>query len=178
MRRQSSAEGVLSHVLYSRCETYRYSLTRTWDPGGPRCLWILLNPSTADARRNDPTVERCERRARAMGFGAVRVVNLFAFRATSPADLRRAAAPEGPANGRIVLRSVTGWAGCGADLVICGWGTHGAHLGRGPALARRLAAAGRPLHHLGLTAGGHPRHPLYVGYDRAPVRWAVADLSS
>ncbi len=131
----------------------------------------MLNPSTADARRNDPTVERCERRARAMGFGAFRVVNLFAFRATSPADLRRATAPEGPANGRIVMRSVTGWAGRAADMVICGWGTHGAHLGQGPELLRRLARTGRRLHHLRLTADGHPRHPLYVGYDRSPVLW-------
>ena len=66
-----------SEAVYSDCETYRYALTREWG-AGPRLLWVMLNPSTASERSNDPTVERCERRSRAMGFGGFRVVNLFA----------------------------------------------------------------------------------------------------
>ena len=73
-----------SVAVYSPCERYRYLLTRVWDGAGPRALFVMLNPSTATEFQNDPTVERCERRARALGFGAFRVANIFAFRATDP----------------------------------------------------------------------------------------------
>lgn len=59
-----------SVAVFSDCERYRYLLTRVWDTTGQRALFIMLNPSTADEIKNDPTVERCERRARALGFGA------------------------------------------------------------------------------------------------------------
>ncbi len=177
VRRQHSTEGCVSQAVYSCCGLYRYSLTRTWDETGPRLLWILLNPSTADERRNDPTIERCERRARAHGFGAFRVVNIFGFRATDPADLRRAAAPVGPSNDRIVLRAVSTWAGRAGDCVACGWGAHGAHridgepAGRGKSIERKLRRAGHALFHLGLTAEGHPRHPLYISYKQPFLPW-------
>ena len=176
VRRQHSGNGCFSKAVYSGCGAYRYALTRTWDPKGPRLLWIMLNPSTADERRNDPTIERCERRARQLGFGAFRVVNIFGYRATDPADLRRAALPVGPSNDRIAMRSVTGWAGGAADMVLCGWGSHGTHLGRGAEFAAKLSRAGRTLHHLGLTDGGQPRHPLYISYAQTPLPWEAADL--
>lgn len=157
-----------SEAVYSACGRYRYLLTRVWDPAGGRALFVMLNPSTATEVQNDPTVERCERRARALGYGAFRVTNIFAFRATDPRVMRAAADPVGPENDAAIAVSATDW----ADLVVCAWGTHGAHLGRGPAVERLLRASGRPLHHLGLTKDGHPRHPLYIGYDRQPVRWA------
>ena len=65
-----------SVAVYSPCERYRYLLTRVWNPTGPRALFVMLNPSTATEAQNDPTVERCERRARALGFGAFRVTNI------------------------------------------------------------------------------------------------------
>ena len=65
-----------SVAVYSPCETYRYELTRTWDPDGGKVLFVMLNPSTATEVQNDPTVERCERRARALGFGGFRVCNI------------------------------------------------------------------------------------------------------
>ncbi len=87
-----------STAEYSDCERYRYRLTRIWDPDGEKALFIMLNPSTATEVQNDPTVERCERRARALGFGAFRVTNIFAWRATDPKDMRAAPDPVGPAN--------------------------------------------------------------------------------
>ena len=152
---------------YSDCEAYRYSLTREWDPTGPRAALVMLNPSTATERQNDPTVERCERRARTLGFGAFRVLNIFAWRATDPRDMRAAADPVGPENDAAIL-SAASWAG----QVICAWGTHGAHLDRGPEVERMLRrAAGGKLCHLGLSKHGHPRHPLYIGYAVQPVPW-------
>jgi hypothetical protein len=126
----------------------------------------MLNPSTATEQQNDPTVERCERRARALGYGAFRVCNIFAWRSTDPKDMRAAADPVGPANDAAIEESAH-W----ADRVLCAWGTHGAHLARGPTVERLLRATGRPLCHLGLTKAGHPRHPLYVGYGTQPSEW-------
>ena len=71
-----------STAVYSDCERYRYALTRIWDQAGQKALFVMLNPSTATEVQNDPTVERCERRARALGFGAFRVTNIFAWRDT------------------------------------------------------------------------------------------------
>lgn len=158
---------MLSEAVYSPCETYRYALTRRWE-AGPGILWIMLNPSTADELKNDPTIERCERRSRALGAGAYRIVNLFAYRATDPAALKRAEAPEGPRNGRAVLDGCR-W----ADRIICGWGVHGAHRDAGPRWAARLTREGFALESLGQTKDGHPRHPLYVPYTADPTPWTA-----
>jgi hypothetical protein len=154
-----------SQAVYSDCEAYRYLLTRIWAPGR-RALFVMLNPSTATEVQNDPTVERCERRARALGFGAFRVTNIFAFRATDPRVMRAAADPVGPGNDAAILESAP-W----ADAVVCAWGNHGLHLGRGPQVEALLRAAGARLSHLGLTRQGQPTHPLYVAYDRQPMVW-------
>lgn len=152
-----------STAHYSDCGAYRYALTRQWG-AGEKLLFVMLNPSTADERRNDPTVERCERRALALGFAAFRVVNLFAFRATRPQDLKKAPEPVGPENDR-VLREAAAW----ADRILCAWGVHGDHMGRGPAVERMLREAGAGLWHLGQTKHGAPRHPLYIGYATRPT---------
>lgn len=159
-----------SVAVYSPCETYRYLLTRVWDRSAPKALFVMLNPSTATEFQNDPTVERCERRARALGFGAFRVTNIFAFRATDPRVMRGQADPVGPENDAAIHDSALHW----ADQIICAWGTHGAHLGRGPQVEALLRATDRPLFSLGLTQGGYPKHPLYIGYDRQPEPWAKA----
>lgn len=155
-----------SWAVYSDCERFRYSLRREWQGGAGRVTFVMLNPSTATEVQNDPTVERCERRARAMGYGAFQVVNIFAFRATDPADMRRAPDPIGPANDAAILDAAK-W----ADRIICAWGTHGAHLGRGAQVTQMLRDAGHRLYHLGLTQGGAPKHPLYIGYAVQPMEW-------
>jgi hypothetical protein len=137
--------------------------------GARRVCFIMLNPSTATEMQNDPTVERCERRARALGFDGFAVANIFAYRATDPKVMRAVVDPVGPGNDVAILEWAD-WAGA----VICAWGTHGLYLGRGQAVEAALRGAGRPLQHLGLTQGGQPRHPLYVGYDRQPQTWDQA----
>ncbi len=159
-----------SVAVYSDCERYRYLLTRVWQPGGGQALFVMLNPSTATEVQNDPTVERCERRARALGYGAFRVVNIFAWRATDPRDMRKVADPVGPDNDAAIAGSVD-W----ADAIVCAWGTHGAHLGRGAAVERLLRATGKDLLVLGVTREGHPQHPLYIGYDRQPRLWVAGE---
>lgn len=154
-----------SEAVYSDCEAYRFLLTRAWGPG-PKALFIMLNPSTATEVQNDPTVERCERRARALGYGAFRVTNIFAFRATDPRAMRAVADPIGADNDRAILSSLD-W----ADSVICAWGNHGLHRDRGRKVEAMLRAAQVPLFHLGLTGHGQPRHPLYIGYEQQPQPW-------
>lgn len=166
--RQHQKGDAASVAVYSPCEAYRYLLTRVWNPDGRKALFVMLNPSTATEFQNDPTVERCERRARALGFGAFRVTNIFAFRATDPRVMRAVADPIGPGNDAAIVDSATGW----ADSILCAWGTHGAHLGRGAAVEGLLRATGRELLTLGLSKDGHPKHPLYIGYDRQPGVWA------
>jgi hypothetical protein len=166
--RQHQKGDAASVAVYSPCEAYRYLLTRVWNPDGRKALFVMLNPSTATEFQNDPTVERCERRARALGFGAFRVTNIFAFRATDPRVMRAMADPVGPDNDAAIVDSARDW----ADSILCAWGTHGAHLGRGAAVAGLLRATGRELLTLGLSKDGHPKHPLYIGYDRQPEVWA------
>ena len=156
-----------STAVYSPCGLYRYLLTRVWDAAGPKALFVMLNPSTATELQNDPTVERCERRARALGYGAFRVTNIFAWRATDPMAMRAVADPVGPLND-MALRQSVGW----ADLVLCAWGTHGAHLGRGAAVASMLRGGGKPLHHLGVEVVLQVSHqqaddPAAAGFQAA-----------
>lgn len=155
-----------STAVYSACTRYRYRLTRVWGDVGGGALFVMLNPSTATEVQNDPTVERCERRARALGFAGFTVCNIFAFRATDPRVMRAAADPVGSDNDAAILDAARS-----AACIVCAWGTHGAHLDRGPEVERLLRGSGRALHHLGLTRDGHPRHPLYIGYAQPPIRW-------
>ncbi len=163
-----------SVAVYSPCERYRYLLTRVWNDAAPRALFVMLNPSTATEVQNDPTVERCERRSRTLGFGGFRVTNIFAWRDTAPAAMKAAPDPVGPGNDAAIVHSVTDWLRGPDDMVLCAWGTHGAHLGRGAAMEALLRDTGRDLWILGLTQGGHPKHPLYIGYDTQPAPWPRA----
>lgn len=156
-----------STAVYSDCEKYRYSLTRVWEPSGTRVNFVMLNPSTATEVQNDPTVERCERRARTLGYGGFAVTNIFAWRDTDPKAMRAAPDPIGPANDETIQERAH-W----ANDVIAAWGTHGEHLARGEAVAKLLAQCDRPVFHLGLSKAGHPRHPLYLPYVQKPEPWA------
>lgn len=165
IRRQHQKGDAASWADYSADDAYRYLLVRVWATG-PRVLFVMLNPSTATEAQNDPTVERCERRARALGFGSFGVANIFAYRATDPRVMRAVADPVGPENDAALVQMAAE-----ADRVICAWGTHGLHLGRGAQVERLLRQADLNLYHLGLSKDGLPKHPLYISYDTQPVLW-------
>ena len=156
-----------STAVYSACERYRYALTRIWDPHGKRVLFIMLNPSKATEVQNDPTVERCERRARALGYGSFCVTNIFAWRETNPRLMKQADDPVGSENDAQIQQNMAL-----ADDVIAAWGTHGAHLGRGRTVQELLSRCGQPVFVLGLSKDGHPKHPLYIAYAQTPVLWS------
>jgi len=114
----------------------------------------MLNPSTADGMRDDPTIRRCRQFAQTWGYGGVEIVNLFAFRATHPRDLRQCAKPIGDENDRYVQAAVDG-----AARVVVAWGNHGGWMGRDRTLLSQLKSV--PLYCLGINQSGQPCHPLY-----------------
>lgn len=147
----------------SPCGLYRYRLWRAWG-SGPRMLWIMLNPSTADAEADDPTIRRCRAFAQREGFEGLEVVNLYAWRASDPAELSRAIArgedPVGPENARSIEAALER---CTPGLVVAAWGAKrpkGSQAWRLPVL--EALRRGQQLQCLGTTIRGEPRHPLYV----------------
>lgn len=150
-------------AVFSEDEKYRYALGRVWNEGGKgRCVFCMLNPSTADAMIEDPTVRRCMLFARRWGFRELHVINIFALRSTDPDRLREPGDPIGPENDEYIRRI-----GYEADLIVAAWGVHGSIMGRGRDVQTRLLGQ-RELHCLGVTGDGNPRHPLYIRGDTAP----------
>lgn len=157
-----------SDAMFSPCGRYRYRLRRQLRPHGGRvCLFVMLNPSKANATDDDPTIRRCIGFARAWDFDWLKVVNLFALTATDPAEMLRATDPVGPDNDP----HLRGEAGA-ADLVVCAWGKHGSHLGRDRVVADLLYHY--DLHCLGTNKDGSPKHPLYCRADTQPMPWRLA----
>lgn len=157
-----------STARFSPCERYRYSLTRTWDPSLIRMVFIGLNPSTADAYQDDPTIRRVLGFALREGCGELVMLNLFGLRSTDPRGLRDVADPTGPENDAAIAE----WTADDA-LVVCGWGAHGDYLDRGALVAAALAGAGvRPVC-LGVTKDGHPKHPLYLAANTPLVPYGA-----
>jgi hypothetical protein len=144
-------------AVISDCGRYRYLLRRTWDARRPRALFVMLNPSTADADDDDPTIRSCIRLSRALSYGSFEVVNLFAFRATEPDDLAKAHDPVGSKNDASIERAI---ARC--DLHVCAWGAHPI-AERRASTVRQLIRSYRPaVFCLGKTKAGAPKHPLYI----------------
>ena len=149
-----------SDAVISPCGMYRYRLSRTWGEA-KAAAFIMLNPSTADASEDDPTIRRCIGFAKSWGGGGLVVVNLFAFRATSPKDLIKAADPIGPGNHDYIFEAVYS-----QDIAVCAWGTKGDFMNQNNEVVRYIRSGSDvPLACLGVTKDGHPRHPLYLPKD-------------
>jgi len=164
-------------AVFSHDGLYRYLLVRRWKAGPPVVTFVLLNPSTADESTEDATSRRCLGFARREGMHALKVVNLFAWRATDPADLRAAGAPAGEFSDEFI----TGHCRT-AQLVVCGWGATAdmpSFRARAAHVRGLLRAAGIHPWCLGTSSSGAPRHPLFVAadtplepYGLSPVRAA------
>ncbi len=154
-----------SGAVLSDDGVYRYRLWREWDADKPSCLFIMLNPSTADASQDDPTIRRCIDYARRWDFGGLVVGNLFALRATDPNRLYESDDPVGPDNDDALVDMHDN-----ATLTVCAWGVHGHHRDRGDTVATMLSRfRHRSLYCLGTTKGGAPRHPLYLPKAATPM---------
>lgn len=139
----------------SACGQYRYRLGRRWSEG-PTLLFVMLNPSTADADIDDPTIRRCIGFGRSHVFGAIEVVNLYAFRATIPAELRRHCWPIGPDNDEHIQAAVEA-----SDRVCVAWGANAGKSERPGVVFPLIRRAGKHPFCLGATRSGHPSHPLF-----------------
>lgn len=154
---------MLRGAKVSDCGRYRYALTRRWDAGALDVLFVMLNPSTADGLRDDPTVRKCMGFARKWAFGGIRIANLFALRATEPRELHLAIRRGFDAVGPLNLEHVRALAE-NTSRVVLAWGAHAR--GYPDAVARVVAALDRgPLCCLGTTDDGLPRHPLMLPYS-------------
>jgi hypothetical protein len=154
-------------VTGSPCRRYRYALTRTWDSARPSAVFVMLNPSTADAWTPDPTIRRCIGYAKHWQAGGLTVLNAFALRSPNPVALK-GGQPVGPDNDRVIAAVL---AAGGPGPVIVAWGSDETlvRTGRDLAVLDLLHAAGVTPRCLGLTKEGYPRHPLYLRRDADPV---------
>lgn len=157
-------------AVISPCQTYRYRLDRVWDDRLPVLAFIMLNPSTADAKVDDPTIRRCLGFAKRDGYGGIVVVNLFALRATNPLELLAADDPVGPENDQAIVDAVAG------NFTLAAWGASVPKKLRSRVGVVRdlLSSNALDLNCLGVTGEGHPRHPLFVPASTAveKFQWA------
>lgn len=152
---------VIKTARISECGAYRYRLTRHWDAGRPPMTFVMLNPSTADADIDDPTIRRCIGFAKREGAGGIVVVNLYAYRATDPKNLPNDGSKVGPKNESYLYDALMEANG---RPVVCAWGTKG----NGSFFAQWAKGYGANLMALGITKDGFPKHPLYIAGD-APL---------
>jgi hypothetical protein len=181
-----------SSAIFDDERIYRYNLLRRW-ASGPTCLWLMLNPSTADETKLDPTLRRCLAFTRAWNpgirqlivggepkcfgfmsmhdhFGAFEVCNLYALRSTDPEGLWKVPDPVGP-NNDVAIQT----AAKRAHLVIVGWGDN-AKPARERQIAQLLADVGVQPYALKLCKSGSPNHPLYLPETAKPFPWHAKGL--
>ncbi len=161
-----------SAAIVSTCGTYRYTLHRSI-PSFLRwvkpCLFVMLNPSTADATKDDPTIRRCVGFAKREGCTGMTVVNLFALRATDPVELGKHADPFGPENAKHLTEQIIEHRQIG--VIVAAWGANPMVLRYESIGVLKMALRNAGALCLGMTAEGHPRHPLYVKSDQPLIPW-------
>lgn len=156
--------------MFSSCERYRYTLWRQWSAGDRTCAFIGLNPSTATDDLDDPTIRRCVGYAQTWGFDRLLMLNLFAWRATLPAAMKRQkSVAVGPQNNAWIRQLALT-----SQLVVAAWGNHGKFRDRDAEVRGLLVKDGVRLTYLRLTGSGNPEHPLYLPKELVPVPWEEA----
>ena len=156
----------VSGAEFSHCRRWRYLLWRRWEPKRPVINFLMLNPSTADEAKLDPTCARARGYAERWGYGALIVTNIFAFRNTNPGRMKAAKDPVGPGNDAAIVRAAKESA-----IVVCAWGNHGRFVGRSTEIHNRLNTKNIRLHALRVNANGEPAHPLYLPGTLKPISW-------
>ncbi|GAB1543873.1 DUF1643 domain-containing protein [Scytonema sp. NUACC21] len=161
----NQVSGMNKSAVLSQDGRYRYLLGRVWDINKPQITFVMLNPSTADANQDDPTLRKCIYFAQFWGYGSLEVVNLFAYRATKPRDIRQVPDPVGSENNDYLQLATKR-----AAFIILAWGTNGSFQHRNEKVLN-LISDRQPLYCLGLTKHWHPRHPLYTKNNTQPIRF-------
>ena len=154
---------VNKNATFSDCRKYRYGLSRTWNGKKKTILFIGLNPSTADEKIDDPTIRRCINYAQNWGYGSLLMVNLFAYRATLPTELKNVKNPIGNDNDLHILELSKK-----ADLAVAAWGNEGTLLNRDKEIKKILPN----LMCLKINKSGQPAHPLYQKKDLKLIKYS------
>lgn len=177
--RSGPFESYGSGAVVSPCGRYRYRLWRNWGRAERRVLFLMLNPSTADEHQDDPTIRKCVGFARRWGYGALDVVNLFAWRSTAPRGLLAAEDATGVDNDRAIAGAYRDASG-----VVLAWGSHGSPASLAQIVTARTVAVSallrrlkwespRVVECLGRASNGNPRHPLMLAYDTPLEEWRL-----
>ena len=145
---------------FSKCGKYRYKLWRIWDESKPMMMYIMMNPSTADASEDDHTITRCIGFANSWGYGGFYVGNLFAYRSTDPKELKKVTDPIGNFNYNHLFEM-----SLKSDIIVCAWGNK---QGSPPEKIRNLGE----LYYLSINNDGTPGHPLFLKSELKPILWS------
>ena len=154
---------VNKNATFSDCRKYRYGLSRTWNGKKKTILFIGLNPSTADEKIDDPTIRRCINYAQNWGYGSLLMVNLFAYRATMPTELKNVKNPIGNDNDLHIIELSKK-----ADIAVAAWGNEGTLLNRDKEVKKILPN----LMCLKINKSGQPSHPLYQKKDLKLIKYS------
>ncbi len=156
--------GITRIASFSECGQYRYTLARIWDGMKPSILFVLLNPSTADAQQDDPTNRKCMYWAMRNGYGMLTFCNLFAWRSPYPKVMKAQPEPIGPANDEVIHEMIKSH-----KVVVAGWGNDGGHMGRD----KVVLGFHDSWMCVGTNKGGQPSHPLYMKNATELMRFPV-----
>jgi hypothetical protein len=164
-----------SAILGGPDDRYRYELRRVWNDGLPLLVVCMLNPSTADHQVNDPTILALIHFATLWGYGGILVINLWAYRASSPKEMMKADSPIG-ADNHVHIHNALIYASDNGGKLLAAWGNGGAFEDRAEWFCSRARSHGVSLICLGTTKGWHPKHPMARGKhriarDQRPVVW-------
>ena len=154
---------VNKNATFSDCRKYRYALSRTWNGKKKTILFIGLNPSTANEKIDDPTIRRCINYAQNWGYGSLLMVNLFAYRATMPSELKNVKNPIGNDNDLQIIELSKK-----ADIAVAAWGNEGTLLNRDKEVKKILPN----LMCLKINKSGQPSHPLYQKKDLKLIKYS------
>lgn len=163
-----------SHVDFSDCKKYRYSLIRDWSRGErnespPTCMFVMLNPSTATVQRDDPTVKKCSNYTLKWGYSRLIVLNIFALRSTDPALLYKIEDPIGPLSDHYIKKYISSLKNH-KDRLILAWGAHGLFLDRGKTVCNIISKYSIEPYCLKVNKLSlQPSHPLYIKLDVEPA---------
>jgi len=151
-----------SDAILSKDRKYRYVLSRIWDDSKDKIVFIGLNPSTADEKEDDPTIRKCISYAKKWGYGGLYMLNLFAYRATKPKEMKKANNPIGDENDKYLDEYVNK-----SDKVICAWGNNGSFQNRSYKILNKY----NNLYYLKLNKSKEPSHPLFLSRDLKPIKF-------
>lgn len=151
-----------SKAIFSKCGYYRYFLKRDFIKKPKNILvYIMLNPSIADEKFNDPSVERCQRRAIGLGYDSFIILNIFSYISTDPKNLLKVKDPIGLENNKYIIDTIKK-----NKKIICAWGNNGKILDRGDFIIELLKKHKIKPKCFGVTISKQPKHPLYIAYSQ------------